>query len=108
MCLMRVNSVSWIKRTWCLHATWAKEKYTLSTAITINNTQQECVYSINRIYSSNDANIVQDDDLIHNCLKRFCEYDECINGENQEISMPMNDINCLKKSTNDTEVTNGK
>ena len=70
--------------------------------VTTNNTQEECVYSINKI------NIVQDDDLIHNCLKRFCEYDECINGENQEISMPMNDINCLKKSTNDTEVTNGK
>ena len=64
--------------------------------------------SINRIYSSNDANIVQDDDLIHNCVKRFCEYDECINGENQEISMPMNHINCLKKSTHETKVTNGK
>ena len=40
--------------------------------VTTNTTQKECVYSINRI------NIVQDDDLIYNCVKQFCEYEECI------------------------------
>ena len=70
--------------------------------VTTNNTQKECVYSINRI------NIVQDYDLIHNCVKQFCEYGECINGENQEIAMSMNDMNCLKKSTKEAKFTNGK
>ena len=70
--------------------------------VTTNNTQKESVYSINRI------NIVQNDDLIHNSVKQFCEYEECINSKNQEIGMPMNNMNCLKKSTKETKFTNGK
>ena len=37
--------------------------------------------------------------MIHNCEKQFCEYEECINDENEEIPISTNDMNYLKKST---------
>ena len=66
------------------------------------NTQKECIYSVNRI------NIVRNDDLIHNSVKQFWEYEECINANSQETTMPMSNIKCLRKLTRETKFTNGK
>ena len=70
--------------------------------MTVKSRQKESVYSINII------NTVHNDDLIHNSVKQFWEYEECINGNNQETAISMNDIRFLKKLTKKTTFTKDK